>query len=233
MIGWFFTFLAYSCLASAAALAFGALMEVRHAFRLWISKRVSAVDMRGAAAGTHAGIFDVRGRASAEVPLMAPLTGRTCVQFTVIMERMQPRAGQKRDDRPDLITFVGASPFFVEDTTGRVRVDLRDKRVPVTGTSVERRPLERLTAPLERLLQARIGAPGGLWCKDRDVIATEAVLLDGAEVSLIAKRDEDGTITPLHVTTGRTKVVAMQLLMRAGMAMSGAAILVALFQWLR
>jgi hypothetical protein len=114
-----------------------------------------------------------------------------------------------------------------------VRVDLREKRVPVTGTSVERRPLERLTAPLERLLHARIGAPGGLWCMNRDVVATEAVLLDGAEVSLVASRDSEGNVTPLHVTTGRLKVVAMQVLMRAGMAMCGSAVLVALFQWLR
>lgn len=228
MIGFFLSFLAYSCLASGLALAFGALMEVRHAFRLWISKRIHASDARGTS-----GIFDVRGRVHAEIPLQAPLTGRNCVQFTVVMERKTPRAGQKRDDRPDLITFVGASPFFVEDATGKVRVDLREKRVPVTGTSVERRPLERLTQPLERLLQARIGAPGGLWCMNRDVVATEAVLLDGAEVSVVASRDNAGNFKPLHVTTGRLKVVAMQLLMRAGMAMCGAAVLVALFQWLR
>ncbi len=228
MIGFFVTFLAYSCLASGLGLAFGALLEVRHAFRLWISKRIQAADARGTT-----GIFDVRGRAHAETPLKAPLTGRSCVQFTVIMERKTPRAGQKRDDRPDLITFIDASPFFVEDATGKVRVDLRERRVPVTGTSVERRPLERLTQPLERLLHARIGAPGGVWCMNRDVIATEAVLLDGAEVSFVASRDAEGNVTPLHVTTGRLKVVAMQLLMRAGMAMCGAAVLVALFQWLR
>ena len=163
---------------------------------------------------------------------MAPLTGRTCVQFTVIMERRQPRSGQKRDDRPDLITFVGASPFMVDDGTGKVRIDLRQQRVPITGTSVEKKPLERLTAPLEKLLAARLGVAGGLWCMNRDVVATEAVLLEGAEVSVVARATADG-LRPLHVTTGRAKVVALQGVIRAVLALVGAGLLVALSAWLR
>ena len=69
MIGFFLSFLAYSCLASGLGLAFGAVMEVRHAFRLWIAKRIQAGDARNTT-----GIFDVRGRAHAEIPLQAPLT---------------------------------------------------------------------------------------------------------------------------------------------------------------
>lgn len=233
MMSWVLTFIAYACLASGAALAFGALMETRHALQLWRSRRVTAGDLGSAGGIGIVGIVDIRGRASAEIPLMAPLTGRTCVQFTVIMERKQPKPGVKRDDRPDLITFVGASPFFVDDGTGKVRVDLREMRVPVTGTSVERRPLERLTAPLEKMLHARLGAPGGLWCMNRDVVATEAVLLDGAEVSVVAKRGADGSVVPIHVTTGRAKVVALQGVIRAGMALGAAAVLIGLFEWLR
>jgi hypothetical protein len=218
---------AFSFLAMATALGLGAFMDAKSAFTLWRARRVAAKDVR-----TSSGIVDVRGKISSEQPLTAPLTGRPCAQFIVILERAAPKGGVKRDGDPDLITFVGASPFIVDDGTGRVHVDLRTARVPVTGTDVHKQPLERLTQPLDRLLQGRLHKPGGVWCMNRSVTATEAVLLEGMEVSVVAKKSADG-FEPLHVTTGRTRVVAMQAMMRAGMASTAAVMLGAVWLWLR
>lgn len=228
MWGWFVSSLAWTALISGAFLGVGAIAEALHSLSLWRSRRIKVSEL-----STARGIVDLRGTARAELPLKAPLTGRDCVMFTVSMERKQPRAGQKRDARPDLLTFVGAAPFVIDDGTGRRRVDLRDKRVPVTGTSIEKQPLERLTAPLEKLLRERIGVPGGLWCMGRDVVATEAALLEGTEVSVIAKLGRDGELMPVHVMTGRAKVVALHGVIRSAAALVGSAMLVLVFQWLR
>jgi hypothetical protein len=228
MWGWFVSSIAWSAFVSGAFLAFGAIHEALHALRLWRSRRVPVSELT-----SSTGIVDLRGTARAEVPLMAPLTGRSCVQFTVVLERKQPRGGQKRDHRPDLITFIGTAPFVIDDGTGRMRVDLRDQRVPVTGASVEKRALQRLTAPLDKMLHARLGAPGGLWCVGRDIVATEAALVQGTEVSVIAKLARDGAVTPLHVLTGRAKVVALHGALKAALALSGAAALLFIFELLR
>ena len=226
-MGLIVSLIAYSLLASGLALALGAVVEMRHAFFLWRSKRVAVKDIAGG------GIVDVRGAVhAAENPLTAPLTGRACVTFTVIMERAQPKTGQTRDGDPDLITFVGAAPFAVDDGTGKVRVDLREHRVPVTGTDVVKQPLARLTQPLEKLLAARFGKPGGVWCMNRDITATEAVLLEGAEVSVVG-RVRAGALQPLHVTTGRARVVAMQGVIRAVAALGASGVLLALYGWVR
>ncbi len=219
--------IAFALLSTGASLLLGALFEIRHALTLWRARRVSARELRGSS-----GIVDVRGPARAEEPLMGPLTGRSCVQFTVVMERASPKGGVKRDGDPDLITFVAAAPFTVDDGTGRVHVDLRTRRVPITGTSVIRKPLERLTQPLDKLLAVRLHKPGGLWCMNRNVTATEAALLDGTEVSVVARKTADGFL-PLHVTTGRVRVVALQGLMRAGMAVSAAALFLGAWLWVR
>lgn len=231
MWSWFIASLAWSALVSGAFLALGAVVEAWHALSLWQSRPVKVSELSSAR-----GIIDLRGRTRAELPLQAPLTGRSCVQFRVVVERKQPRAGQRRDQRPDLITFVGAAPFLIDDGTGQRRVDLRADRgggrVPVSGSSIERRPLERLTAPLEKLLQARLGAPGGLWCAGRDVVATEAALLEGTEVSVVARLGRDGALRPLHVMTGRAKVIALHGALRAGLALGGSALLLLVFLWL-
>jgi hypothetical protein len=219
--------LAFTFLAFGMALALAALLETKHSILLWRSRRVLAKDMRNAS-----GIFDIRGSVKASRPLTGPLTGRPCVQYTVVMERRQPKSGQKRDGDPDLITFIDAAPFVVDDGTGRVHIDLREQHIPVTGTSIVKRPLERLTAPLEKLLSLRLHKPGGLWCMGRDIVATEAALVDGDEVSVVGRRDGNDVI-PLHVTTGRTRVVAMQGLTRAGAALCASSVLFGLYMWLR
>jgi hypothetical protein len=227
-VGILLSLLAMTCLASGATLALGALLEGRHAIQLWRSKTIAARDV-----ATATGIFDVRGSVVARAPLQGPLTGRPCVQFVVVMERKQPKRGQKRDGEPDLLTWIESSPFTLDDGTGKLHINLADQRVPVTGTSIIKQPLERLTAPLERMLHARLKKPGGLWCSGRDVVATEAALENGAEASVVAKKSPAGDLVAVHVTTGRPRVVAMQGLTRSGMAASGALILGALWMWLR
>lgn len=227
-MGLIFHLIAFSFLASGVALALGAVLETKHAVTLWRSRPVKARDVRAST-----GIFDVRGPVHTSSPLTGPLTGRSCVQYTVVVERAQPKGGQKRDGEPDLITFVEAAPFVVDDGTGRVHIDLRLHRVPVTGTSIVRQPIQRLTAQLERMLSIRLHKPGGIWCSGRDVVATEAALMDGDEVSVIGRKGENGEIIPVHVTTGVTRAVAMQGLTRAGLAYIGATILFALYAWLR
>ena len=227
-MGIIFHLIAFSFLASGVALALGAFMESKHALTLWRSRPVKACDVR-----KSTGIFDVRGPVHTLSPLTGPLTGRSCVQYTVVVERTQPKGNQKRDGAPDLITFVEAAPFVVDDGTGRIHVDLRLHRVPVTGTAIVRQPIERLTAQLERMLSIRLHKPGGIWCTGRDIIATEAALIDGDEVSVIGRKGDNGEIIPVHVTTGKTHVVAMQGLTRAGFASIGATLLFALYAWLR
>src|SRR5262245_51930532 len=141
----------FAVMATAGFLGLASLLELNHSLLLWRSRRVSAKDVR---ASTDR-IVDVRGTVHAQSPLMAPLTGKACVQFTVVMFR-DPKKGVKaeRDGFPDVMTFVGMSPFIVDDGTGRIHVDLRENRVPLTGATITRKPLERLTAPLEKLLAA-------------------------------------------------------------------------------
>jgi hypothetical protein len=216
--------IAFSFLASALMIALGGVLETKHSIVLWRSKRVMARDL-----GAVSGIFDVRGAVHASTPLTAPITGRSCVQYTVVVER----AHKGSDGDPDLITFVDAAPFSVDDGTGRVHIDLRMHRIPVTGASIVKKPMERLTQPLERLLALRLHKPGGLWCTGRDVVATEAALVDGTEASVVARKGKDGLIVPLHVTTGRPLVVAMQGLTRAGVAFIVSALLAGVWLWLK
>jgi hypothetical protein len=222
---------ALCCLVCALALVLGAIGSVRRGLELWRSRRVRAADL-----GREAGVVEVRGRARADAktgPIMAPLTGRPCVTFTVLVERAAPRDGKKRDEDPDFLTFMAAAPFVVDDGSGQVPVDLTRARVPVTGFDVVvRRPLERLTNPLEKLLAARLHKPGGLWCMNREVAATEAVLLEGAEVSVIARRSGNDVL-PLHVTTGRVKGVALQLFVQAAIALTVGGALLGVWQWIR
>jgi hypothetical protein len=98
---------------------------------------------------------------------------------------------------------------------------------------VKKQPLERLTQPLEKLLAMRLHKPGGLWCTGRDVVATEAALVDGSEASVVAKKGADGLVVPLHVTTGRPLVVAMQGLTRAGVAFIASTVLAGVWLWLK
>jgi hypothetical protein len=224
--------LAFAAFATGLVMGLAAVGDALHAWSLWRARKVPLRELM-----TQTGILELRGRARATNPLMAPLTGKTCVQFTVIVERGRPLDHEfgrrpERDEHPDMLTFMGASPFVVDDGSGTVTVDPRVTRVPVTGSVVERKPLPRLTAPLEKMLTARLGKPGGLWCAGREVTATEAALLEGAEVSLVARRTP-GTFTPLHVTTGRVRVVALQGFMRAVVVGALAIVLVNVWVWLR
>lgn len=225
----FLQVLAVACLVTGLGLLLGVVVESRHALLLWRARRVFARDL---GRGTSPGIVEIHGRARSRSPLTAPLSGAACLQFMVVLERAPPNNG-RGDADPDVVTFVGASPFVVDDGTGKIDVDLHARRVPVTGVRVERRPLERLTAPLEKLLAVRLGKPGGLWCHGRTVTATEALLVDGVELSVIGRSGNDGKLTPLHVTTGRLRVVALQGFVRATTGAGVAIVLLNIANWLR
>lgn len=225
--------IAVGCLVVGLGLGLGAVGEARHALRLWRARRTKAGDVGGSGGSS---VVEVRGTARATRPLASPLSGTACLQFLVILERAPP-TGRPRDDDPDLLTFVGAAPFIVDDGTGTIAVDLHARRVPVTGVRVQQKPLERLTAPLEKLLATRLGKPGGLWCHGRAVTATEAILVDGAELSVVAARTRPGGapggLEPLHITTGRVRVIALQGLLRATLTAMVAVVLVNVGLWLR
>src|SRR5690349_13402688 len=103
--------IAFAATAVAGFLGLASALELNHSLMLWRSRRVSAKDLRSESSR----IVDVRGKVHAQTPLMAPLTGKACVQFTVVMFR-DPKKGvkQERDGYPDVMTFVAASPFIVD-----------------------------------------------------------------------------------------------------------------------
>lgn len=225
------TLLMLGCLLVGAALALGALSDVRHALLLWRARRVSA----GAIDHAGASVVDVRGRVHADEPLSSPLSAQRCVQWQLVVSRAPVKPGQHKDGLSDVLVLHEARPFWVDDGTGRVRVAVQGRSIPLSEVRSTSQPLVKLTPALDALLSARLPVPPAAWCHQREVSAVESALFVGDEVSLIARRELRArlSIEPVHVTLGRPRVVAMRLAMRAAVVAGFAGIFLAVAQWLR
>lgn len=225
------TLLVFGCVVIGGGLLLGSASEVRHALLLWRARRCAA----GSIARTDASIVDVRGRVHLEQPLTAPLSGRSCAQWLVVVSRAAPRPGQGRDGLPDALVFRDARPFWVDDDTGRVRVDVKGRAIPLSEVPSTSRPLERLTPSLDTLISARLGAPAAAWCHQREVTVVERALFAYDEVSLVARRSALPrlTVEPVHITCGRPRVVALRTAMRGVVTAGVAVVFFAIAQWLR
>lgn len=225
------TLLMLGCVAVGGALVLGSLSQVRHALVLWRARRVAA----GSIGQTDAAIVDVRGHVHLEAPLTAPVSGRSCAQWLVVVSRAPAKAGQPRDGLSDVVVLQDARPFWVDDGTGRVRVNVKGRAIPLSEVPSTSQPLVKLTAPLAALLTARLHLPAAAWCHQRDVTVVESALFAYDEVSLVARRERGAhlSIEPVHVTRGRPRVVALRTAMRAVVAAGFAVVFFAVAQWLR
>lgn len=219
------------CVAIGGALLLGSLSEVRHASLLWRARRCTA----GSIARTAATVVDVRGQVHLDQTLTAPLSGLSCAQWLVVVSRAPPGPGQERDGQSDALVFQDARPFWVDDGTGRVRVDVKGRSIPLSEVSSKSTRLERLTAPLAALITARLGSPAAAWCHRRDVTVVESALFAYDEVSLVARCSTFPrlAIDPVHVTRGRPRVVALRRALRAVVTTGMAVVFFAIAKWLR
>lgn len=225
------TLLTLGCVVVGGALALGALADVRHALVLWRARRTAA----GSIGQTDATVVDVRGRVFLEQPLVAPLTGKSCAQWQLVVSRAPAKPGQHQDGLADLVVLHEARPFWVDDGTGRVLVSAPGKAIPLSEVKAHSEPLAKLNATTDALLTARLHAPAALWCHQRDVTVVESALFAGDEVSLVAKRERGPrlVIEPVHVTLGRPRAVALRTALRAVVVAAFAVVFFAVAQWLR
>lgn len=225
------TLLMLGCVVLGGALALSALADVRHALVLWRARRVSA----GTIDGAGASVVDVRGRVHVDEPLSAPLSAKGCAQWQLVVSRAPVKPGQPNDGLADVVVLHQARPFWVDDGTGRVRVAVQGRAIPLSEVRSTSQPLVKLTPALDTLLRARLPVPPAAWCHQRDVTAVESALFAGDEVSLIARREQRGrlAIEPVHVTLGRPRVVALRLAMRAAVVAGFSGVFFAIAQWLR
>ena len=223
--------LMFACVVVGGALLLGALADVRHALVLWRARRTAA----GSIGTTDATVVDVRGRVFLEQPLTAPLTGLSCAQWQLVVSRAPAKLGQQKDGLADLVVLHEARPFWVDDGTGRVRVSVQGKAIPLSEVRSKSEPLPRLTATLDALLTARLHVPAAVWCHQRDVTVVESALFANDEVSLVAKRKRGPRLVlePVHVTLGRPRVVALRTALRAVVVAGFAVVFLAVAQWLR
>lgn len=223
--------LVLGCVLLGGALLLGALADLRHALVLWRARRTAA----GSLGQTDAGVVDVRGRVHLETPITAPLSGKSCAQWQLVVSRAPAKAGQTKDGLADLVVLHDARPFWVDDGTGRVRVSVQGKAIPLSEVKAHSQPLVKLTTTLDALLSARLHVPAAAWCHQRDVTVVESALFAGDEVSLIAKRERGPrlVIEPVHVTRGRPRVVALRTALRATVVAGFAVVFFAVAQWLR
>jgi hypothetical protein len=225
------TLLMLGCLLVGGALLLGSFSELRHALLLWRARRVRAGDLGHG----DASVVDVRGQVHLEEPLCAPLSGKSCAQWHLVVSRAPARPGQPRDGLADLLVFQEARPFWVDDGSGRVRVSAPGRAVPLSELKPTREALTRLNQRLEALLSARLGMPAAAWCHQREVTAVETALFAYDEVSLVARRALHPrlAVDPVHITLGRPRVVALRTAMRSVVAAGFAVVFFAVAQWLR
>ncbi len=225
------TILMLCCVVLGAGLALGALSDVRHALVLWRARRTSA----GAIDRAGASVVDVRGRVHLEAPLLAPVSAKSCAQWQLVVSRAPVKPGQLSDGLPDVVVLHDARPFWVDDGTGRVRVAVQGRAIPLSEVRSTSQPLTALTPALAALLGARLPVSAALWCHGRDVTVVESALFAGDEVSLIARREHRARLVlePVHVTLGRPRAVALRLALRAAVVAGFAGVFFAVARWLR
>lgn len=226
-----FSLLTLGCTLVGGALLWGAVLEVRHALLLWRARRVAA----GSMGRTHAAIVDVRGQVHLETPLTAPLSGKSCAQWLLVVSRAPVRTASATDGASDVVVLQDARPFWVDDGTGRVRVSVQGRGIPLSEVKSTSQPLQRLTPTLDALITARVGMPAAMWCHGREVTAVESALFAYDEVSVVARHATHPRliVEPVHVTLGRPRVVALRTAMRAVVVAGFAVIFFAVAQWLR
>lgn len=121
------------------------------------------------------GLHEVGGRLSAEGELVAPLTGRTCAYYRLLLEQ------RRRNRWESVLDQREALPTAVADETGAVAVRLDDADVVVSSpdrvrTGIFAVPSAELTALLEKVA-APSTPPAGPFLRWR-----EEILLAGDKV---------------------------------------------------
>ena len=152
---------------------------------------------------------DLVGRVEADDgALRAPLAQVTCVVFvlTLVRRRLDQRRG-------NALQFFEQRPFSVRVGERAWRIDQKQHTVAFVGLENVERPLPFLPQPVLGLLVTRFGHLGHLWAEDHVVVASEAVIADGARVHLFVV---DGRV--LSVSTKPLQALARSALLRAARA---------------
>jgi E3 ubiquitin ligase len=138
-----------------------------------------------------------------EGTLSAPLTGRACLYYVVIVEQYRPRGGGARYWRQILRDELGV-PFLLDDGTGRAIVDPRAAKVALdvdvrSNSGTFNNPSLRENAFLQKHGQSSEG-----WIFNKRLRYREAVIEVGETVAILGEgvREPDPDAAPAEAYRG-------------------------------
>ena len=149
-----------------------------------------------------------------DVALEAPLSGRQCAYYEVVVEE-----GGGENGWNELAREARGVPFFVEDDTGRALVDPHDAVVVVvvdddTGSDWGSGWGDEPTAA-ERALLERHGVNSKIWIFNRGLRYREGVLAPGDLVTVLGRGVRKPGAGGVHAPGGDRDVPAVRLRMQA------------------
>ena len=134
----------------------------------------------------HGGIKRVVGVLSLDgEPLAAPLSGRRCAAWEVVVE--EQRSSGKSTSWYTIVREVQAVPFMLDDDTGRAHVDPSGAQIVVTADRRSRSGTFDDPTPEERAFLDRHGEEAEGWVFNRTLRYREGVLEPDERVAVLGQ----------------------------------------------
>jgi hypothetical protein len=151
-----------------------------HGFVLWRRKRAIEDTPTAKIRSVALGAAELEGVAHPKDPLVAPVSGLTCAWYRYRIER-ESHAGNQREWTTVASGDSGDWPFYLEDETGRIRVDPKGATAEIPNQIHETDP--EISAPLAALLSDQgIDCTAG-WLGNRSRLRVSEARIDpGARV---------------------------------------------------
>jgi hypothetical protein len=181
-----------------------AIPVIRYAWHYYLPEEVLRRRLRAAPLHTTAafpentvGVVQGALRYLGDAPLVAPLTGRPCAYYEVVVE--EPGVGE---DWEEVIRESQGQDFLVEDDHGLARVRIRGGRVLLANDAQFRTGLLAPATPALEAFLARHGQTSTTWVFTNKMRFREGVLEAGETVTVCGQGTREVDPDPRAATGG-------------------------------
>lgn len=151
-----------------------------------VKRKIRKAELVQIAKYPHGGLKRIVGKLSMDrEPLVAPLTGRPCAAYEVVVE--ERRSSGKSSSWHTLVREVELLPFILDDGTGRAFVDPTGAKLAITSDERSQSGTFDDATEREEAFLARHGQSSEGWVFNRSLRYREGVLEIGEDVAVLGR----------------------------------------------
>ncbi|MEM7157678.1 MAG: GIDE domain-containing protein [Myxococcota bacterium] len=151
-----------------------------------IKRALRGAEMVQIAQYPHGGLKRIVGKLSMnEEPLVAPLTGRPCAAYEVVLEQL--RSSGKSSSWHTVFREIEVRPFTLDDGTGRAFVEPSEAKLVITRDERSQSGTFDDPTPREQAFLDMYGQSGEGWVFNKTLRYSEGVLEPGEDVAVLGR----------------------------------------------